>query len=141
MFLGTHYPRLDDKGRLVLPAKFRDALAGGLVLAKGQDRAIVVWPAAEFEAYAARLDEESRTNPRLQARQRVIFSSASHEVPDRQGRVTVPTGLRDYAGLDRDIVVVGKNTTAEIWDAEAWQTYLAAQEQAYSALDEEVPPA
>ena len=82
-FLGTHAPRLDDKGRLVLPAKFRDALAGGLVLTKGQDRSIVVWPAAEFGAYAERLNEASRSNPKVQAYARVLFSGASDEVPDR----------------------------------------------------------
>jgi MraZ protein len=139
-FLGTHTPRLDDKGRLVLPAKFREGLAGGLVLTKGQDRCIWVWPAAEFAAYAERLGEAGRTNPRVQAYQRVLFSGASDEIPDRQGRITVPAALREYAGLDRDVVVVGKNTTAEIWDAAAWATYLAEQEEAFSGLEEEVFP-
>ena len=140
MFLGTHAPRLDDKGRLVLPAKFREALANGLVLTKGQDRSIVVWPAAVFAAYAEQLNEASRSNPKVQAYQRVLFSGASDEIPDRQGRITVPPVLRDYAGLDRDVVVVGKNTTAEIWDAIAWGTYLAEQEEAFSGLSEEVFP-
>ena len=140
MFLGTHAPRLDDKGRLVLPAKFREALANGLVLTKGQDRSIVVWPAAVFAAYAEQLNEASRSNPKVQAYQRVLFSGASDEIPDRQGRITVPPVLRDYAGLDRDVVVVGKNTTAEIWDAIAWATYLGEQEEAFSGLSEEVFP-
>lgn len=140
MFLGTHTPRLDEKGRLVLPAKYRDALASGLVLTKGQDRAVVVWPAAEFAAYAQQLNEASRSNAKVQAYQRVLFSGASDEIPDRQGRITVPVGLREYAGLDRDVVVVGKNTTAEIWDAAAWQAYLASQEDAFSDLSEEVFP-
>lgn len=140
MFLGTHFPRLDDKGRLVLPAKFRDALATGLVLTKGQDRALVVWPAAEFAAYAERLNEASRSNAKVQAYQRVLFSGASDEIPDRQGRITVPAALREYAGLDRDVVVVGKNTTAEIWDTAAWTAYLADQEDAFSDLSEEVFP-
>ena len=139
-FLGTHTPRLDDKGRLVLPAKFREGLAGGLVLTKGQDRSIVVWPAAEFAAYAQRVDEASRSNPKVQAYQRVLFSGASDEIPDRQGRITVPAALREYAGLDRDVVVVGNNTTVEIWDATAWETYLAGQEDAFSDLSEEVVP-
>ncbi|HAN71386.1 MAG TPA: cell division/cell wall cluster transcriptional repressor MraZ [Actinobacteria bacterium] len=139
-FLGTHTPKLDDKGRLVLPAKFREGFAGGLVLTKGQDRAIVVWPAAEFAAYAETLNEASRSNPKVQAYQRVLFSGASDEIPDRQGRITVPPALREYAGLDRDVVVVGKNTTAEIWDADAWAAYLAAQEEAFSDLSEEVLP-
>ena len=66
MFLGTYTPRLDDKGRLVLPAKFRDGLAGGLVLTKGQDRCIWVWPAAEFATYAESLNEASRSDPKVQ---------------------------------------------------------------------------
>ena len=140
MFLGTHYPRLDDKGRLVLPAKYRDSLAPGLVLTKGQDRCIWVWPAAEFADYAERLNEASRSDAKVQAYQRVLFSGASDEIPDKQGRITVPAALREYAGLDRDVVVVGKNTTAEIWAPDAWDTYLASQEVAFSGLDEEVLP-
>ena len=139
-FLGTHTPKLDDKGRLVLPAKFREGFAAGLVLTKGQDRSIVVWPAEEFAAYAERLNEAGRSNPRVQAYQRVLFSGAFDEVPDRQGRITVPPALREYAGLDRDVVVVGKNTTAEIWDAAAWARYLGEQEEAFSGLSEEVFP-
>jgi MraZ protein len=140
MFLGTHYPRLDDKGRLVLPAKFRESLSSGLVLTKGQDRCIWVWPAAEFAAYADRLNEASRSDVKVQAYTRVLFSGASDEIPDRQGRITVPAALREYAGLDRDVVVVGKNTTAEIWDPQAWNTYLSSQEEAFSGLEEGVVP-
>jgi MraZ protein len=140
MFLGTHAPRLDDKGRLVLPAKFRDGLAGGVVLTKGQDRSVVVWPAAEFAVYAERLNEASRSDARVRAYLRVLFSGASDEVPDRQGRISVPTVLREYAGLDRDVIVVGNGSTCEIWDATTWTDYLAGQEDAFSGLDEEVVP-
>lgn len=140
MFLGTHAPRLDDKGRLVLPAKFREGLASGVVLTKGQDRSVVVWPAAEFAAYAERLNEASRSDARVRAFLRVLFSGASDEVPDRQGRIGVPSVLRDYAGLDRDVVVVGNGTTCEIWDATTWSEYLAGQEDAFSGLSEEVVP-
>lgn len=140
MFLGTHSPRLDDKGRLVLPAKFREALAPGLVLTKGQERSIVVWPATEFATYAERLSEASRSDAQVRAFQRVLFSGAFDEIPDRQGRVTVPQTLREYAGLDREVVVVGNGTTVEIWAAPAWDAYLAGQEDAYSELSEEVVP-
>jgi MraZ protein len=136
MFLGTHAPRLDDKGRLVLPAKFRDGLAAGLVLTKGQERSIVVWPAAEFAAYAAQLAEASRTDAAVRAFQRVLFSGAADEIPDRQGRITVPQSLRDYAGLDRDVVVVGNGTTVEIWAEAAWSNYLAGNEDAFSDVNE-----
>ena len=140
MFLGTHAPRLDDKGRLVLPAKFREALAPGLVLTKGQDRSIVVWPATEFTAYAARLGEASRSDEKVRAYLRVLFSSAFDEQPDKQGRVTLPPVLREYAGLDRDVVVVGNGQTVEIWNAAAWTSYLSNNEDAYSSINEEVIP-
>jgi len=140
MFLGTHAPRLDDKGRIVLPAKFREGFAAGLVMAKGQDRSIVVWPAAEFAAHAERLNEASRSDAKVRAYLRVLFSGAFDEVPDKQGRVTVPQSLREYAGLDRDVMVVGNGTTIEIWDSNAWSSYLAGQEDAFSTLSEEVVP-
>ena len=140
MFLGTHEPRLDEKGRLVLPAKFRDELASGVVLTKGQDRSIIVWPTAAFTAYSERLSEASRSDARVRGIQRVLFSGAFDEIPDKQGRITVPGPLRDYAGLDRDVVVVGNGTTCEIWDSAAWQDYLASQDDAFSGLSEEVVP-
>jgi MraZ protein len=71
---------------------------------------------------------------------RMFFSSASDEMPDKQGRITVPAPLRSYAGLDRECVVIGANTRLEIWDAQAWAAYEAAQEQAFADQDEEVPP-
>jgi MraZ protein len=140
MLLGTHEPRLDEKGRLVLPAKFRDTLAGGVVLTKGQERSIVVWPAAEFARYADQLREASRNDARVRSYLRVLFSGAFDEQPDKQGRVTLPQTLRDYAGLTRDVVVVGAHTTAEIWDRNSWNTYLATAEPTFSDLNEEVIP-
>ena len=71
---------------------------------------------------------------------RVLFSGASDELPDRQGRITVPAALRGYAGLQRDCVVIGANTRLEIWDSQAWETYLAAQEDSFAEASEEVFP-
>lgn len=140
MFLGTHAPRLDDKNRVVLPAKFRDALVEGLVMTKGQEHSIVVWPATDFAEHAARLSELSRSNAQVRSHLRVLFSSACDETLDKQGRVTIPPALREYAGLDRDVVVVGNGQTIEIWDAPAWEAYLASQEEAFSSTSEEVVP-
>ncbi len=140
MFLGTHAPRLDDKGRIFLPAKFRDELAGGLVITKGQERCLYVWPMEEF----GRLTESMRNAP-VTAKptrdyMRVLFAGATDEIPDRQGRVTIPPALRDYAGLARDCIVIGANTRVEIWDAQAWESYLNEQEPRFSDLSEEVLP-
>ena len=140
VLLGTHTPRLDDKGRLVLPAKYRDELADGIVLTKGQDRCVVLWPAAEFANHAARLNEASRSNAGARAYLRVLFSSASDQTPDKQGRISLPANLREYAGVAGDVVIAGNGTTAEIWDPASWEQYLAEQESAFSGLDEEVIP-
>ena len=99
MFLGTHAPRLDEKGRLILPAKYREELAGGVVITKGQERCLYVFPQEEF----ARITEALRTAPvtakSVRDYSRVFFASASDELPDKQGRITVPAALRSYAGL------------------------------------------
>ena len=90
MFLGTFSPRLDDKGRLFLPAKFREGLAGGLVITKGQERCLRVFPAAEFDRITERLRDAPMTAKLTRDFQRMMFAGAHDEVPDRQGRVTVP---------------------------------------------------
>ncbi|WP_030013935.1 MULTISPECIES: division/cell wall cluster transcriptional repressor MraZ [Micrococcales] len=140
MFLGTYSPRLDDKGRLILPAKFRDELSEGLVLTRGQERCLYVFSETEF----GRVHEQMRQAPisSKQARDyiRVFLSGASDEVPDKQGRVTIPSSLREYAGLEKELAVIGAGTRAEIWDAEAWNEYLREKESEFSETDEEVIP-
>jgi MraZ protein len=140
VFLGSHSPRLDDKGRLTLPARFRDELEGGLVITKGQERCLYVFPMAEFSRISESLRAAPVTAKALRDYSRVFFSSAIDDVPDRQGRITIPPALREYAGLTRDCVVNGANTRVEIWDATRWAEYLAEQEQRFAELSEEVLP-
>ena len=140
MFLGTHTPRLDDKGRLFLPAKYREELSAGLVLTKGQERCLYVFPETEFARITEALRAAPVTAKAVRDYSRVFFASASDEIPDKQGRITIPQGLRDYAGLQRDCVVIGANTRLEIWDTVAWEAYLAQQEDAFSDVSEEVLP-
>ena len=141
MFLGTHTPRLDEKGRLFLPAKYRDEVAGGVVITKGQERCLAVFPAAEFarQAEELQLAERDAATPedkkRTRMRTRQFFGSAADDVPDRQGRITVPAPLRAYAGLERDCVVVGANTRLEIWDAAAWVSYEASHDPDFAEED------
>ncbi|WP_018350897.1 division/cell wall cluster transcriptional repressor MraZ [Longispora albida] len=140
MFLGTHTPRLDEKGRLILPAKFRDELAGGLVITKGQEHCLYVFPMAEFKRIAEQLHTTPMTHKAARAYSRVFFASAHDEVPDKQGRVTVPVHLRNYAGLDRDLVVIGASSRVEIWDAAAWASYLEESEDDFADIEEGVLP-
>jgi len=139
-FLGTHTPRLDDKGRLILPARFRDGLADGLVMAKGQERCVVVYPTQEFYRYAARMQSAPSSVAGVRDFTRVLASSATAETPDRQGRITIPPMLRDYAGLTRDLAVIGNFSRVEIWALPAWTAYLADKEPAFAAQSEEVMP-
>ena len=139
-FLGTHTPRLDDKGRLILPAKFRDELAGGVVITKGQERCLYVFPMPEFQRIADQLRAQPMTSKAARAYSRVFFASAHDEVPDKQGRVTLPGHLREYAGLDRELVVIGASSRVEIWDRQAWETYLAQSEDDFAGIEEGVLP-
>ncbi len=140
MFLGTHTPRLDDKGRLALPARFRPELAGGLVITKGQERCLFAFPLEEFTRITEALKTSPMTQRSVRDYSRVFFASASQEIPDGQGRITIPAQLRTYAGLTKDCAVIGANTRMEIWDAAAWDAYLIDREQAFSDAEEEVVP-
>jgi MraZ protein len=140
MFLGTYTPRLDDKGRLILPAKFREQLEAGVVVTRGQERCLYVFPLAEFERLAGQLRQAPVTSKQARDYLRVFLSGASDESVDKQGRVTIPPTLRGYAGLDRDVAVIGAGERVEIWDAAAWESYLAEQEPAFAEQAEEVVP-
>jgi MraZ protein len=140
VFLGTHTPRLDDKGRLFLPAKFRDRLAGGLVITRGQERCLYIFPADEFVRVAESVRNAPVTSKAVRDYLRVLLSGASDEIPDKQGRVMVPSTLREYAGLTRDCTVIGAGSRVELWDTTAWDTYLASTEQAFADQSEEVIP-
>lgn len=140
LLLGTFTPRLDDKGRLILPAKFRSRLAPGLVMTRGQERCLFLLPMDEFRHMYDQIRQAPVTSKQARDYLRVFLSGASDEIPDKQGRVSIPAPLRAYAGLDRDVAVIGAGTRVEIWDAQAWETYLAEQESAYSDTAEEVFP-
>lgn len=140
MFLGTHHPRLDDKGRLFLPARFREELAEGVVVTKGQERCLFVFPVPEFHRVTEALASAPVTQRAARDYSRVFFASASHEAPDKQGRITIPATLRDYASLDKECVVIGANTRVEIWATDSWDAYLADREQAFADLETEVLP-
>jgi len=140
VFFGTYTPKLDDKGRLFLPAKFRDELAEGLVVTRGQERCLYVWSMEEFQKLTERLREVPVTNKAARDYVRMFFAGASDETPDKQGRVTVPPMLREYASLSKDCIVIGAMNRIEIWDSVSWQTYSDAQEQAFADLSEDLFP-
>ncbi|MDO5501952.1 MAG: division/cell wall cluster transcriptional repressor MraZ [Actinomycetia bacterium] len=140
MFLGTYTPRLDAKGRLFLPAKFRDELDAGVVITRGHEKSLVIYPAAEFEVHATRAMAMPTTNKRARNFARLLLSGAADQTPDAQGRISIPTHLREYAGINRDITITGMGNHLEVWDSAAWNEFVAAAEEEYSNQEEEVIP-
>ncbi len=140
MFLGTYTPKLDDKGRLTLPAKFRDELRGGVMITKGQDHCLYVFTRDAFAEMARKVASAPLTSQSARAFQRNLFAGTDDQVPDAQGRIAVNAELRRWAGLTKDCVVIGAFTRAEIWDAQAWQRYQDEHEDEYARAQEEVLP-
>lgn len=140
MFFGTHALRMDEKGRVALPARFRERLADGLVMTRGQENCVSVFALPEFTRRSEELSRVPSTGPRMRDYQRLLYSAADDPIPDKQGRVVVNVELRRYAGLERDCVAVGSNTHFEIWDSEAWRRFLDDREPLFARMDSEVVP-
>jgi len=121
MFLGEFKHTVDSKGRLTIPAKFRPQLAAGVVITRGIDRCLFLFSMAEWEKLSQQVSQLPITQQEAREFRRLIFSGASDVVPDKQGRILIPSYLREYANLDSEVVIVGNNTYIEIWNAEAWQ--------------------
>jgi MraZ protein len=129
MFLGQHLHTLDGKNRLILPARYRDELASGFI-ASQMDGCLAVWPATKFEAKASRMGEQLDGEPEERDAARLFFASAEGATPDSQGRIALPAHLREFANLEKEVVVTGAFDHIEIWNADTWQERQQAGEQA-----------
>ena len=121
MFLGTYEHALDVKGRVILPAKFREQLEQGAFLAKSLDGCLALYTAEEFEKVALDMQEKARRGAVERNAVRSFAAGASEATPDKQGRITIPGHLRQFAGLEREVVVTGVLSRIEIWDAAKWR--------------------
>ena len=140
LLLGTYTPKIDAKGRMALPAKFRSQLGQGLVMARGQERCVYLLPISQFRHMAMQIQRASVGNKAAREYLRVFLSGAVDQQPDKQGRVLVPQMLRDYANLGSDVVVIGVGTRAELWNKDTWESYLAEKEEGYSDIADDVLP-
>ncbi|MDH4102872.1 MAG: division/cell wall cluster transcriptional repressor MraZ, partial [Thermoleophilia bacterium] len=128
MFYGKHEHTVDEKNRLTLPAKFRDALSAGVVLARGIDRNIDVYPRGSWDASIARIADLDSLTREAREMKRYLFAGASVAELDKQGRVLVPPDLLTHAGLGKDVVVAGVHDHIEIWDRTQWAGHVSAIE-------------
>jgi MraZ protein len=133
MFLGEYSHTIDDKGRLTLPAKYRAELATGVVVTRGIDKCLFVFPMDEWKKLAEQVSALPLTDAQAREFRRLLFSGATDAELDKQGRVLLPQYLRDYAGLNGNVVVAGLNTHMEIWTPDAWNTIRANFDSGVSA--------
>lgn len=119
---------------MTIPAKFRGDLASGVVVTKGIDRCLFLFPASEFESLATRIRELPITQEQTREFRRQMFADASDEIPDKQGRIIIPPYLREYAGIDSRVVVVGLDTYIEIWPDNVWQNRETPDNQHWEQL-------
>jgi len=136
MFLGEHEYRVDSKGRLPLPPKFRQELGPELILTKGIETCIVGYPVAEWHRVADGLTAKTVASDNLRMLNRQMFSSAYPASLDGQGRITLPTKLRQHAQIEDTAIIVGANNYFEIWDPKLWDpARTSAEEKAYQIIE------
>jgi MraZ protein len=136
VFLGEYQHSVDEKGRLVLPSKFRDRLADGVVITKGQEHCLYVFPIDRWEEEVSKVNRLPRTNRRNRNYARSFFGSANDQRLDRQGRIQIPPVLRSFAALEKDVVIVGVADRVEIWNASTWTDLSSEADELYAAIEE-----
>lgn len=122
MFTGEYEHNIDAKGRVIIPAKFREELGSFFYITKEQDHCLGVYKKEIWEAYAAKLDELPTTNETVRRFKRFRLAGASECIPDGNGRIMIPPPLRAYAGITKEIVSIGNGNRVEIWDKEKWKS-------------------
>ena len=136
LFLSQYRHTVDTKGRIVLPARYRDKLGSGCVITKGQERCLYVFPLDMWEHEVEKYRLLPRTDARARRLTRAFFAGAIHQELDTAGRVQLPVRLRQYAGLEKDVTVIGVEERAEIWDSAAWDQYDEEADNYYSNIEE-----
>lgn len=136
MFMGEYQHTLDDKGRLIMPAKFREGLGESFVATRGLDNCLFVYPNEEWHILEEKLKTLPMTSKDARAFVRFFFSGATECEMDKTGRISVPQNLREYANLDKDVVVIGVSNRIEIWSKENWDNYMSSTADSYEEIAE-----
>jgi len=138
MFMGEYQHSIDDKGRIIIPSKFRDLLGNSFVATRGLDSCIFVYPMDEWGIMEQKLKSLSLMKSDARAFSRFFFSGAAECVWDKQGRVNLPGNLRQYAKLDKDCVILGVSNRVEIWNKELWEQYFGQSEESFNEIAEKL---
>ena len=136
MFLGEFEYKIDEKGRILIPPRFRRELKEGVILTPGIERCVTAYPVAEWKKLAATLTTGSIAPNKLRQLNRAIFATAFTLTLDGQGRIALPVPLREYAAIEEEAIVAGANTYLELWNKEQWETEKSiSQEQAWQIIE------
>ena len=138
MFMGEFRHNVDEKGRIIMPARFREELGESFVITKGLDRCLFVYPQQEWQSLTARLKDLPFTRSDARAFVRFFFSGAAECGCDSQGRTVVPSNLREYGQLDREAVIIGVGNRIEIWSDLAWDEFEESAEENYEETAEKL---
>jgi MraZ protein len=138
MLLGEYKHSLDVKGRMAIPAKFRDTLSAGAIITRGIDDCLFVFANAEWEELAKKLVALPLAQANSRAFVRLMLAGATDVSLDAQGRILIPDYLRKYAGLKKETIVAGLYNRIEVWDAEAWQAYRVKTESSSEEIAEKL---
>jgi MraZ protein len=138
MFMGEFHHSVDDKGRMIVPAKFRENLGSSFVLTRGLDQCIFAYPKAEWTQLEQKLKALPFTKADARAFTRFFFSGACEVDIDKQGRIVLPSNLRTFANLTKECVVLGVSSRVEIWDQSIWESYYAKSEESFNEIAESI---
>ena len=127
MFLGEYKHTIDNKCRLTIPAKFREDLNNQCVIAIGLDGCLAVYPMDEWALICEKIDAKPSSDVKVRRFKRLFYASASVEILDKQGRLSIPPALMEYAAIDKDVYIVGESNTFELWSAERWTSQKAEE--------------
>ncbi|MFP4975656.1 division/cell wall cluster transcriptional repressor MraZ [Paenibacillus sp. CN-4] len=138
MFMGEFQHAIDDKGRIIIPAKFRELLGASFVATRGLDSCVFVYPMDEWKVMEQKLKSLPLMKSDARAFSRFFFSGAAECVWDKQGRVNLPANLRQYAKLEKDCVILGVSNRVEIWNKDLWEQYFGQSEDSFNEIAEKL---
>lgn len=136
--MGEYQHSLDEKGRVIIPARFRDALGASFVITRGLDNCLFVYPQSEWSLLENKMKSLPFTRSDARAFTRFFFSGAVECELDKQGRVNIPNNLRSYGRLDKDCVIIGVSNRVEIWGKEHWEQYFQSSEESFNEIAEKI---
>ncbi|RBP61802.1 MraZ protein [Alkalibaculum bacchi] len=138
VFIGEYQHNIDDKGRLTMPSKFREALGESFILTKGMDKCLFIFPRDEWSTFEEKLKTLPISSKDARAFTRFFFAGAAECELDKQGRIMVPSNLRNYAGVSKETYIIGVSSRLEIWSKENWEDYNEDDDLSYDAIAEKM---